>query len=244
MTKVGIVGFGEFSRLMVRELSPYFEILVSTRRVPENPESFACKFVSNKELLAQEIIIPSMPSQFLRGYFTANKDLVNKEALIIDVCSVKVEPVATLLDVLPESCEILATHPMFGPFSAANGIAGLQIMVHPTRIEDNKYSQIKNLLSDQMKLKVIECTPEEHDKQLAYVLGLTQYIGRVTQIMDIPDTTLKTSAYEDLLDMKRIQGNDSWELFESIMKDNPYWTEVNKKLKSAIKELDDKLEIT
>lgn len=228
---------------MARELSPYFDIVVSTRSVPKDAETFSCKFVDTATVLRQKVIIPSMPAQFLRDYFTENKDLINQRALIIDVCSVKVKPVQTLLEVLPESCQLLATHPMFGPFSAANGLKGLQIMINQTRIDDDSYRKIKTFLSDELGLKVIECTPDEHDKQLAYVLGLTQYIGRITQIMDIPDTLLKTAAYEDLLDMKRIQGSDSWELFESIMLENPYALEVNMAMKKAIESIDKKLGI-
>lgn len=238
---IGIIGFGDFARLMVRELSPYFKIVVSTRSVPDNKDDFACEFVDTKTALSQDLIIPSMPSQFLREFFTENKEIINERALIVDVCSVKVRPIEVLVDVLPETCEILATHPMFGPFSAKDGVAGLQIMIHPTRINDERYHRIKSFLEETLKLKLIECTPDEHDKQLAYVLGLTQYIGRVVQNMNIPETLLRTSAYEDLLDMKRIQGNDSWELFESIMLENPYAIAVNDELKYAMEVIDKRL---
>ncbi len=240
MKTLSIIGFGDFSKLMVKELSPYFEILISTRHQPDQND-LKCKFVDTKTALRQEIIIPSMPSQFLEEYFLQNKENVNPDSLVIDVCSVKVKPVDTLMKILPESCKYLATHPMFGPFSASKGLEGLQIMTYPARINDDYYFEIKNFLTSKLKLKVIECTPDEHDKELAYVLGLTQLIGRASQNLKIPETILRTRAYDDLLDMKNVQGNDSWELFESIVRDNPYCKQVIEDFSQSLQIIKDKV---
>lgn len=237
---IGIIGYSDFSNLIASELSPYFDIVMSSRREIKNASEFA-KFVTKEEALSKDVIIPALPSQFLEDFFVNNRELVNQKALVVDVCSVKVNPVEVLKRVLPSGCEILSTHPMFGPFSAKNGINNLQIMVYPTRISDSKFDYIKKFLSEQLGLRVIECTPEEHDKELAYVLGLTQLIGKVSQEMDIPETKLRTRAYEDLLDMKKIQGTDSWDLFESITKENPFAKEVIKKFTNSLNNIEDKL---
>lgn len=239
---LGIIGFGDFSKLMVRYLSPYFDIVVSTRQ-KELPSGLPCRFVSQQEALSQPVIIPSMPSQYLETFFKKNAKYIKPRTLVIDVCSVKVKPVEVLKKVLPKEVDILATHPLFGPASAAKSLAGRRIMVYPVRLSDERYQKIKHFLHAKFKLKIIECTPQQHDEFLAYVQGLSHYIGRVMQIMDIPDTELITDAYEDLLDMKRIQGGDSWELFESIMSENPYAIKVHKEFEAACDALDAKLGI-
>jgi len=241
--KLAIIGYGDFSKLIIRYLSPYADIVVSSRQADISKDGLEFEVVDIKTALTQGVIIPSMPAQSLEEFFAANKDLVNPEALIIDVCSVKVKPVETLLKVLPQTCEILATHPLFGPTSAAKGLTGLKIMLSPTRIKDEKYQEIKQFLSDELKLKIIECTPEEHDHAMAYAQGLSHYIARLMQVMNIPDSELTTNAYDDLKDMERIQGSDSWELFQSIMFENPYALKVNQEFKQAIKDLDVKLGI-
>jgi prephenate dehydrogenase len=76
---------------------------------------------------------------------------------------------------------------------------------------------------------------------MAYVQGLSHYIARVMDEMNIPETELSTLAYEDLIDMKRVQGGDSWELFYSIMEENPYTHKVNRDFKKACLALDKKL---
>lgn len=85
-------------------------------------------------------------------------------------------------------------------------------MLSPVRVPAADYQAIKHFLKVTLGLSIIECTPDEHDQALAYVQGLSHYIGRLMQIMKIPRTELMTRAYADLLDMKDIQGGDSWEL--------------------------------
>lgn len=241
--KLAIIGFGEFSRLMIRSLSPYFEVLVSSRQKITDTHGLDFQQVEHATALSQEFIIPSMPSQFLEDFFTENRTHLNPDALVIDVCSVKVKPVEVLSRVLPQNVQLLATHPMFGPASAKDGLKAQKIMVYPVRVSRERYDKIKQFLSGTLGLKVIESTPEEHDHMMAYAQGLSHYIGRAMQEMDIPKSELTTKAYQDLLDMKHIQGGDSLELFESIMFENPYAVEVNKQFKRTLKELDRRLGI-
>jgi prephenate dehydrogenase len=237
---IGIIGFGDFSKLMISHLHPYADIVISTRQ--KSPDTdLNCRFVDSREALSRPVVIPSMPSQFLENYFTMNAKYLRPDSIVVDVCSVKVKPVEVLKRVIPDNIEILATHPLFGPTSASKTLAGQRIMVYPARLGKAKYEQIKGFMQDVLQLKVIESTPEEHDRTLAYVQGLSHYIGRIMDIMKIPDTELLTRAYADLLDMKRVQGGDSWELFESIMLENPYAKAVHDEFEDACRDLDRRL---
>lgn len=240
---LAIIGFGDFARLMVRHLSPYFDVMVSSRHEITDKKGLDFTTVDVETALKQNIIIPSMPSQFLEEFFVTNYDFINPDALVVDVCSVKTQPVEVLRRVLPETVKILATHPLFGPVSAKNGLHGQRIMVYPVRLSDSSFGKIKHFLGETLKLEIIEASPEKHDEMMAYAQGLSHYIGRAMQLMDIPDSKLATKAYNDLLDMKRVQGNDSNELFDSILFENPYALEVNKKFKQTLKALDEDLGI-
>lgn len=240
---IGIVGYGDFTKLMLEYLAPYADIVVSSRTNGEGDAGFGARFGSNQEVLKQPIIIPSIPSQFFRDFFSTHQGLVNPEAVVIDVCSVKTKPLQALEELLPQSCQIIGTHPLFGPASVQknSGLDGLRCVVSRVRASDETYDTLSSFLGNELKLEVIEKTAEEHDKDMAYVQGLSHYIARVMSIMDIPDTRLSTLAYDDLMDMKKIQGTDSWELFESIMKENPYAFAINKAFKEGIQELDKRL---
>lgn len=241
--KLGIVGYGAFTKLLIKYLSPQATILVHSRNPDQPKDGLKFNFADVKNVLGQDIVIPSIPAHALEGFFETNKQHLNPKALIVDVCSVKTKPIEVLKRVLPPDTEILATHPLFGPTSAANGLEGKRIMMYPARLPKDRYLKIKSFLQSKLKLQIIECSPKEHDKVMAYAQGLSHYIGRLMQIMDIPESPLTTDAYDDLKDMKQVQGSDSWELFKSIMFDNPYTLEVNKDFKQAIKKLDAKLDI-
>ena len=55
--------------------------------------------------------------------------------LIEDVLSVKEHPRQILLDLLPIQCDIMCTHPMFGPDSGKNGWHGLNFVYERNRID-------------------------------------------------------------------------------------------------------------
>ena len=74
---------------------------------------------------------------------------------------------------------------------------------------------------NKLKLKVFIRTPEEHDKQMAYIQGLTHLIARATNAIKIPDLELKTVPYHHLLGITETIKYDSLDLFLSIQKENP-----------------------
>lgn len=242
---IGIIGYGDFTKLMLEHLAPFADIVVSSRTHEEGEAGFGARFAPVNEVLARPIIIPSIPSQFFESFFSEHQTAVNPQAIVIDVCSVKVKPLEVLERLLPKSCQLIGTHPLFGPGSVEKneGLSGLRCVVSRVRAEDETYETLVSFLTSELGLKVLEKTAEEHDQTMAYVQGLSHYIGRVMGIMDIPETELSTFAYDDLMDMKKIQGQDSWELFESIMEENPYALEINQKFKQATRELDQELGI-
>lgn len=228
---------------MLEYLAPHADIVVSSRTHEDGDAGFGARFGAIEEVLQQPIIIPSIPSQFFRDFFSTHRALVRPDALVIDVCSVKVRPLQVLEELLPATCRIIGTHPLFGPSSVTKngGLQGLRLVISHVRANDAVYARLTRFLSDELGLEVIEKTPEEHDKDMAYVQGLSHYIGRVMGLMDIPNTRLATFAYDDLVDMKNIQGKDSWEVFESIMEENPYAADINHKFKQACRDLDEKI---
>lgn len=233
MLQIGLIGYGAFGRLITQHLAEVAEFHIYDPALAGS---------SVEDALSQPIIILAIPAQELEGFLTTNSVHLHKNALYIDVCSVKVRPVSTLLEYLPEKCQIIATHPMFGPATAADSLVDRKIMIHPVRVSDETYSVFKQFLTE-LQLRIIETTPEQHDRMMAYVQGLSHYIGRIMQEMDVPDTELSTLAYDDLLDMKRVQGNDSDALFNSILHENPYSKEVLERFEDARRSVDSRFNL-
>jgi hypothetical protein len=55
--------------------------------------------------------------------------------LVADVLSVKVHPYHVMKKLLPESCDVLCSHPMFGPDSGKDSWVGLPFMYHKIRVK-------------------------------------------------------------------------------------------------------------
>lgn len=242
---LGIIGYGDFTKVIIEHLSPYVDIVVSSRSRTEGDAGFGARFTSVEKVLSSPVIIPSIPSQFIERFFAENKHLVNPSALVVDVASVKIQPTEALKAQLPESCQIVSTHPMFGPASIAkNGgkLTGLKCAVSWIRADKETEEEIAKFLGETLGLRLIYKTPEEHDKEMAYVQGLSHFIGHVLNEMDIPDSELSTLAYDDLVNMKNIQGQDSWDLFCSIVDENPFAKEVQDNFIASYKAVRERLD--
>lgn len=245
MKHLGIVGFGNFSKFFIPHLKPHF----TTISVFDTKDDFAIDAerlgvlpVSLADILAKEVIILAIPVQYLEGFLVQHGADFNPMALVMDVSSVKVKPIALMEKYLPETCEIVGTHPLFGPQSGKNGIIGLNFVICPKRQKPETIKNLFHIFEAKMQLKVLERTVEEHDKQMAYVQGITHFIGRALNRMDIPDVEQKTPAYQYLLDIKRNLGGDSWDLFLTIENENLSAKEIRNEFLEELHRLNNELE--
>lgn len=78
------------------------------------------------ERMATNIVEP------LKKYIAENTD--KRGPLIVDVLSVKEYPREILLEIIPKECDIMCTHPMFGPDSGKNGWFNLNFVYERTRL--------------------------------------------------------------------------------------------------------------
>ncbi|HSH31520.1 MAG TPA: prephenate dehydrogenase/arogenate dehydrogenase family protein [Candidatus Saccharimonadales bacterium] len=227
MTSIGVIGFGTFGRFMCSYLKPFFNIGVYDKKpLEEEIKRFGVDFEPLEQLVRRPVIIIAVPVQAQEHLYRQIAPIINPQALVIDVSSVKMKPVELMQQFLPASCQILATHPLFGAVSGQKGIAGLTIVTWPVRVETTTYNSVKQFLEQRLHLKVLEQPPEPHDRQMAYAQALTFFIGRALERMDIPDSILKTATYQHLLDIERVIRKDSDELFRSVQAENPFAGEV------------------
>lgn len=239
---LGIIGYGGFGKFMTPHLLPYFNVYINdVLPLEKNVTDIGANWGSLKEVAAQDVVVVCVPVQFLESVLIEIHPYLKPHALVVDVSSVKVKPVELMLKYLPSSVEILGTHPLFGPQSGKNGIAGLNMVLSPVRTR--KTRNITKFLGQVLGLNVLERTPEVHDQQMAYVQALTHFIGRAINEMDIPDVEQKTPAYQYLLDIKRNLGQDSIDLFYTIELENPYALKVREGFLKELNALNERLDI-
>lgn len=221
---LGLIGFGQFGALAARHLVGCFDVLVHDKRdVADEVASLGAAFGSLEDAASRDIVVVAVPVPVMRDALIAMAPHLLPGALVIDVGSVKVKPAQWMMELLPEHVDIIATHPLFGPQSAKHGLKDLPFVICPVRGE--RHLEIAELARG-AQMKVSITTPEEHDKEMAYVQALTHLIGRSLVGMKIPDEELKTRSYQHLLDLCGLIGEDTFELFTAIQTDNPYAREV------------------
>lgn len=240
---LGIFGYGSFGALLVEKLAPYFDVCLQTTKDPSAlhlPEGVRTE--SFKAVAECDVIIPAIPLNAYRDWLRSVVPYLRPGTLVVDVCSVKVKPVEMLLKTLPSNVQILATHPVFGPQSAANGLVGQPIVVYPTRVDN--YEEILEFLVNTLKLDVVELDPETHDKKMATIHALTFFIGRGLISMDIKSSSIDTGTFKNVLGLKEVinlvelETNHTDELFETIESGNPYAGEVRKNFIKHLQQLD------
>ena len=221
MNEIGIIGFGQFGQFMAQHLARFFETAVydnaDLRREAEKINVDWCDF---ETVAGKEIVIFAVPLSSFEAVLRRARKFLRVDALCIDVCSVKIKPLELMLAHLPETVEIIGTHPLFGPQSGRGSIEGLRIALCPLR--STQTEKVRAFLAGELKLNVLERSPEEHDREMAHVQALTHFVARALDELHVEESELATVSYEELMRAARLVSEDSWELFQTIQQGNPF----------------------
>jgi prephenate dehydrogenase len=82
--------------------------------------------------------------------------------------------------------------------------------------------RVRHFLEAKLKLRVFISTPEQHDREMAVVQGLTHLVVRVFTNIGQIEPEYSTVSFEHLMKAVELVRNDSEELFLAIERDNPY----------------------
>lgn len=225
MKTLGLIGFGQFGQLAARLLTPHFDVL-ATDTAPGAEKAVrdaGVAFGSLEQAASRDYVVVAVPVAAMKPVLAAIVPYLKPGALVADVGSVKMLPAQWMAEILPKHVDIVATHPLFGPQSAKNGLAGLRFVICPVRGE--RHERLAEF-GRSLGLTVTVTTAEEHDREMAYVQALTHLIGRSLVNLGIPDEDLKTVSYQHLLELCALIGADSFELFTAIQTQNPFAAEV------------------
>lgn len=238
---IGVIGFGRFGRLATRYLSEDFSVVVhDPTATAETVAAGGGESVSFEVACGQDMVLLCVPISRLQTVLAAMAAHLNPPTLVVDVCSVKSLPAAWMREQLPPGVEFLATHPMFGPDSAADTLVGHKIAVCPNGVAPERYRYALAYLKKK-GLRVIETTPEDHDRQIAVTLALTHFIGRGLERFGAVDFPIDTDGYQRLRHILGVVGHDTWQLFEDMHRFNPYAAEVRRRFLAAMTGIDDAL---
>ena len=236
--RVGIVGFGAFGQLMARELRPHAALLAwdPATGLDAAADRHGVRLAPLVEVARCAVVVLAVPVSRLAEAVAAVAPHLRPGALVLDVGSVKVGPAAILDRGLPAHVRIVATHPLFGPESARDGVAGLKIAVCPVR--GPGALRLAAFLRSRLRLEVILTTPDAHDREMATAQGLTHLIARALVQMDPLPSRMTTRSFDHLVAAIDMVRNDAPEVYEAIERANPYAAEVRARFFSLMTALE------
>ena len=222
-SRIGLIGLGAFGAFARTHLARHFEV------VAHDPARDGARLA---EAASCAVVILAVPLAAMADVARAIAPVLRPGALVVDVCSVKSAPIALLDAILPEHADIVGTHPLFGPQSGRDGIAGLPVAVCPAR-RGRRRRLVARFLTETLALDAVVLGPEEHDRQMATVQGLTHLLARIVLEMGVGDTRLATPTFRHLLRMVDTVRHDSEALFRTILGTNPHATAMRARFRAA-----------
>ncbi len=222
---IGLFGFGAFGRLIAAHLAPHCPLIIHDPATAkgESPPP-CCRWGSAGEAASCAIVILAVPVGALGDVLKDIGPHLQTGAIVADVGSVKVRPVALMQGLLPEHVEILGTHPLFGPQSAKSGLRGRKIALCPER--GTSFRRIAAFLRARFGLDVIVTTPEAHDREAAVAQGITHLVARVLTRMEPLPERLTTRSFDLLVEAAAMVRNDAPSVYHAIERENPFAAEV------------------
>jgi len=239
--RISIFGFGDFGQLATKHLVPHADIMVYDRNNLKTDliKELGARPVDLKTAVTADVIILAVTLDIFENTLKLIAPHIKPGTLVADVVSVKVLPAQMMQKLLPKYCQILATHPLFGPITASEKLSGHKIIIDPIRVDDVK--SIKAFLTD-LDLEVVEMSCDEHDREMAWVHALTFFIGRGLLNINPPISKFRTNYYNELLDVVNVERTHSMELFYTIQRGNPYAEEMRQRVLKSLTDLEQKIQ--
>jgi prephenate dehydrogenase len=228
---VAIVGFGAFGKLLTHIILTHSNatvLVVSSKKIKSI--NHRLRQIQMQDIAEADLVIPCIPISAFEKTIQKMAPFLKHEAIVMDICSVKIQPIQHMKKHLPKNVQIIATHPMYGPdsFRINGGLRGLRLMMHNVRAKEKTFMTMHAFFKS-LKLTVLLMTPTKHDKWMAWSLGYSYLVGKIGQRLKITQTPIDTLDFELLLKNKDIVSHDSEELFLDMQRHNPFAKGVRSK---------------
>jgi prephenate dehydrogenase len=218
--KAGIIGgTGKMGRLFAKVFeNAGYEVLVSGRKTA----------ITAADIAEQcDIVIISVPIRETVKVIESIAPRLQPGQLLCDFTSLKVRPVEAMLT---SKADVIGLHPMFGP--TVKSISRQTIIVCPARADNARVTALVGIFEAQGAICTI-ATPEEHDRIVAVVQGLTHFVtlcmaNTVRRLgIDLHTTgKFESPVYQiELSLVGRLLSQDP-ALYADILQQNPYVPEV------------------
>lgn len=190
-----------------------------------------------------DVVVIAVPIEVTEQVIREVGPHVSKDALMMDITSVKVAPLSAMLE--STTASVVGTHPMFGP--SVHSLQGQRVVVCSGRGEVWEAWLRRTLCA--RGLEITDAAADEHDRAMAYVQVLnhfqTQVMGLTLARMGVPlQESLRFASPAYLMELYVAARHfvQSPRLYGSIEMLNPRTSEVTAAFRAAAEELSAVLE--
>jgi prephenate dehydrogenase len=198
--KVGIIGGSDgLGKTLIYYFRDEFDVIITARN-HEKGRNVANKanvkyIESNTELASiSDILVISVPINHTSDVIREVAGFMKEGSLMVDVTSIKEEPLKTMSETVPENVEYIPTHPIFGPRTTE---LDNQVIVLTPDKKGKWFDKVYNYLSSK-NMRVIITSAEKHDFMMSIVQILTHFsfISTTSAIEKLKVDIKETENYE------------------------------------------------
>ncbi len=234
---IGVIGFGNFGKVICKYLFPKNKIAVYSNELNNvNPFNNCKPCGSLKDLVnSADIIIPAIPIKKFEEVIKQISSTIAENQIVMEICSVMEYPVEVMKKYLPENSKMIASHPMFGPNSIQknkNILNGFKIVLSNISLDKNLYSLFKNYFLN-LNLNVVELSPVEHDEYSAKSQFFALLIGQIAQDLHLKKTQIDTPGANAIFDSIPFMGPDR-EIIEDMITYNKFCSKIHKEIVTVL----------
>lgn len=172
-----------------------------------------------------------VPIHAIKEVVVKLKDRLNKDTILVDICSVKVLPMEAMLN--NYLGPVVGTHPLFGPNPEPD---------HPLKVAivkgrgDNELKMVKDIFIS-IGCDVFECTAKQHDRAMAFIQGLN-FVTTLSYFAAFSgdESLLRfiTPSFKRRIESAKKMLCEDFSLFQNLFESNPYSHEAVKKFRSYL----------
>lgn len=218
ITSVGIIGHGRMGKLFERMFQDFSVKIYDRKNM--NP---AGMFADLETVCAADLIIPCVPISVFESVIQEIVPFLKKGQTIMHICSIQLYPEEILLKHVPDTINLIGSHPMFGPQTVKachDSLHGLNFIVNPIRCADDIFNEVHSFLK-KLHFNVVTMGATEHDAKAAKFHFISHLSANILTKLDLKKTTIDTKSYECLFDfLERIDPNPL--LLQSMLQYNPF----------------------
>lgn len=230
--KVGIIGMGDFGSLAANSLQGLCTVSCFDINRKLRANNLA-------EVMQSDFVILAVPLSAIEPVLNQIKPLLKRNTTLIDVCSVKQKPIEIFKQVLPHHKNIVFTHPLFGPQSTVNGIAGHTVILCDANSKAAK--NVRKFCKRSVGLKTVSMSARDHDLMMANMHALTFFVARGLNNFGLKSSRFQAPSFQMLLDLAKLDKVQSQDLFETVECGNIFAKGIRRRFVQEMQKLNSEL---